>query len=150
MLERVRAKFPVFVTVRLLSEELPALTEPKSTGFGATLISAALALPVTVTLMVGFVGSFDGIVRLLEKAPGDVGAKLTEIVHMAPFEMACPEQVSRVIANGREGEVMEPTVKSPAPLFVTDKKRVKEEPTTKVPKLRLDGATLIEGAAVPT
>jgi hypothetical protein len=147
---RVRAKFPLFFIIKLLSEELPTLTKPKSMGFGATLMSAALALPVTVTSRFGFTGSFEGIVILPEKAPGDAGAKSTEILHVVPPLIVRPEQVSAVILNGGAGEVTEPISKSPAPLFVTVRESVKEEPTTRVPKLRLDCARLIKGAAVPT
>lgn len=47
---RTRLALPVFWIATLRAIELPTPTEPKSTGFGITVIRAPFAIPVTETL----------------------------------------------------------------------------------------------------
>jgi hypothetical protein len=58
------------------------------------LIIAPLALPSTVTVKLGSAGSFDAIVKLLEKEPGNIGVNVMEIIQLELCARVCPEHVS--------------------------------------------------------
>lgn len=141
MLEICTAAFPVLVKVMFCEALVPVATVPKLRllGLAASFpIAAVDPVPVSATLTVGLVGSFDTRAIFPVTAPLVVGAKLTvtgtEVPALIVFGVVIPET-----PNSDPVKVITETTKSDAPLFPTVRVSGSVVPIETVPKSRAAG-----------
>ena len=93
----LRFWFPVFVTTMVFVKLPFTAMVPKSTGFGEALIMGPFEVPDRFTVTLGWVESFEGILKLSLNVPSLVGANIMVIEHVAFCARVCPEQLSALL-----------------------------------------------------
>ena len=124
---------------------LPAETfeKLKLVGFAVNCPAGVVEpVPVSETVVVGFVGSLLVIVMLPGTAPAAVGVKVTDTGTDCPalivFGVATP-----LIPNSAPLKVITETVRSDEPLFPMEKVDVPFDPIVTVPKSSAEGVRVI-------